>query len=45
MPEVPRHLRIMRMVQMAGGNEDIRACTGGDRVEVQRWNPGRLNLL
>ena len=46
MPEQPRHLGTRRMAEMTGGGvRDIRACAGDDRVEVQRWNPARLNVL
>ena len=46
MPEQPRHLGTRRMAEMTGGGvRDIRACADDDRIEVQRWNPARLNVL
>ena len=45
MPQQPRHLGTRRMAEMTGGVEDIRACTGDDRVEVPCWNRGRPKVL
>jgi hypothetical protein len=41
MPQQPRRLETRRMAEMTQGVEDIRACTGGDRIKVPCWNRGR----
>ena len=45
MPQQPRRLETRRMAEMTQGVEDIRACTGGDRIKVPCWNRGRPKVL